>query len=174
MLSTWTIIIQNPISKTKSMTWKPKGFKIQVVNVRVGSLHCGGAQSRQSQWGPMEKRTHQFVLYMHKVSALSLKCTFNFCFCTMLVSRRRFSSSRVSVTIDVSVCRPNLSRGRQQRSELGAIAQTPKRQSRIEEGRQSKSARQAVCSQRCYTAGTSIQHWSVDDQTGRVPFPLYI
>ena len=32
----------------------------------------------------MEKRTHQFVLYMHKVEALSLKCTFNLCFCTML------------------------------------------------------------------------------------------
>ena len=32
----------------------------------------------------MEKRTRQFVLYMHKVGALSLKCTFNFGFCTML------------------------------------------------------------------------------------------
>ena len=32
----------------------------------------------------MEKRTHQFVLYMHKVGALSLKITFNFCFCTMM------------------------------------------------------------------------------------------
>ena len=32
----------------------------------------------------MEKRTHQFLLYMHEVGALSFKWTLNFCFCTML------------------------------------------------------------------------------------------
>ena len=32
----------------------------------------------------MEKITYQFLLYMHKVGARSLKCTLHFCFCTML------------------------------------------------------------------------------------------
>ena len=48
MLNMVPIIMWNPSSKTRSVTYKPKGFKIQDVNVSVGSLHYGGAQSRPS------------------------------------------------------------------------------------------------------------------------------
>ena len=90
-----------------------------------------------------------------------------------LMSRRRFSSFCVSAMICGSICRPNLSCSQQQRSELSAGTQTPLRHNRIVEARQSASARQAVCSRRCSTAGTFVQRWSVD-QEGRVPStPIY-
>ena len=67
-------------------------------------------------------------------SALSAKPLLSFLGSETNLSRRRHSSFRVSMTTGGSVCRPISSRNGQQRSELGAITQTPMRHTRIVEG----------------------------------------
>ena len=63
MLITWiTIIMWNAISNTRSMTYKPKDFRIQAVSVTVGNFHSGVAYCRPREYGPIEKRTHQYLL----------------------------------------------------------------------------------------------------------------